>query len=186
MMKRLESKLLLVFSYLLIAGVALLRLEHINVYNVIPVFSCLLLFAATRPAREYCIPLFALVGVDVFLTTHQYSYTLTIGSAVTWVGYLIVMLLGRGFLRGGLSARLAVTFSLLASISFFLASNFVVWAEWGMYPKIWSGLGTCYVAALPFFRNSIASEVVFSLLIFSFARNCEAYVPVLRMRRVCS
>ena len=49
---------------------------------------------------------------------------------------------------------------------FFLVSNFAVWAEWQMYPRTLAGLGACYVAALPFFRSSLTSELCFSLLCF--------------------
>jgi hypothetical protein len=60
--------------YLLICCVGLLRIELISPYNVAPVFSCLFLFGAIRPAREFALPLFFLVGVDVFMTTQRYGY----------------------------------------------------------------------------------------------------------------
>jgi len=34
-----------------------------------------------------------------------------------------------------------------------------------MYAKTLGGMEACYIAALPFFRNSIVTELVFSLLI---------------------
>ena len=37
----------------------------INPYNVVPVFSCLLFFAALRPAREFVFPPAVLVGEDI-------------------------------------------------------------------------------------------------------------------------
>ena len=38
--------------------------------------------------------------------------------------------------------------ALVTSISFFLISNFAVWAVGGMYPKTLPGLAACYVAGL--------------------------------------
>ncbi len=76
--------------------------------------------------------------------------------------------------------------SLLAFVLFFLVSNFVVWTAWGMYPKTWRGLGTCYIAALPFFRNCIVFELVFSLLIFAVARYGKAIMPAICAQRACS
>jgi hypothetical protein len=55
-----------------------------------------------------------------------------------------------------------------------------------MYPKTLDGLRICYVAALPFFRNSIVSELAFSLLIFGLSRCSEAFMPVKRMQGACS
>jgi hypothetical protein len=64
--------------------------------------------------------------------------------------------------------------SLLASVSFFVVSNYAVWAVWQMYPKTLAGLETCYTAALPFFRTSVTSELCFSLVIFGLASRVES------------
>lgn len=169
-----ESRYSMVFSYLLVLCVALLRLERINPYNVVPVFSCLLFFAATRPAKEYALPLSVLVGVDIFVTTQMYGYRLTFDAAVVWTWYLIVMLLGSGVLRRSRSCLRVAGCSILASVSFFLVSNYAVWAVWQMYPRTLAGLDRCYVAALPFFRNSLTSELVFSMLFFGLFTRIKA------------
>jgi hypothetical protein len=185
-MKRLESGNLIVLPYLLIFGAALLRLTVSHPGNFVPIFSCLLFFGASRPKREFAMPLLALIGVDIFLTTHRYGYPLTGGHAVTWIWYLAALILGAGMLRSSISTPRVLGASLLASVSFYLASNFTVWAEWGMYAKTWSGLGACYIAALPFFRNSVVSETAFSLLVFGIYRYNRALMPARRMQRACS
>jgi hypothetical protein len=169
MMKRFENLVLLILPYLLILGVAMLRLQLANPFNIVPVFSCLLFFAAVRPAREMVLPLALLVGVDIFITTHRYGYAVTADSAVTWAWYVVAMLLGAGVLSTSRSWQRVAGCSLAASISFFMVSNFTVWAAWQMYPKTLAGLGACYVAALPFFRNAVTSELCFSLLLFALA-----------------
>jgi len=166
--------------YVLIFGVAFARLIAIHPGNFIPMFSCILFFGAARPKREFPIPLFALVGVDIFLTLHKYAYPLDSSHVVTWMWYLAVILLGGALLRGSKSVPFAIGTSLAASVSFFLASNFAVWAAWNMYPKTWSGLGACYVAALPFFRNAMSSETIFTLVIFGISRYYEVLMPPLR------
>ncbi len=47
------------------------------------------------------------------------------------------------------------------SVLFYLVSNFGVWASGSMYPPTWSGLVECYAAGLPFFRNTIVSDLVY-------------------------
>ncbi len=167
----------LIFSYLLIAIVVVLRLAVSAPWNVVPVFSCILLFGATRPRRESLIPIAALIGVDVFLTTRYYHYPVSIDQAVTWVWYVLVMLLGGAALRRTLAMGPGVCAAMSASAGFFLISNFAVWASWNMYPKTLSGLATCYLAALPFFRNSLISEAVSSALIFGVWQYYRALVP---------
>lgn len=165
-MKYAESKMLLLLPYGCIAGIGLLRLEASHTYNLVPICSCLLFFSALRPVREFGFPLLALTGVDVFLTTQQYHFPLTIDSAVTWAWYLVVMLLGAGLLRNRPSLRHVVACSLAVPISYFVISNYMVWAAWDLYPRTLSGLVACYFAAAPFFRNSLISEFVGSLLLF--------------------
>ncbi|HEV2485697.1 MAG TPA: DUF6580 family putative transport protein [Terracidiphilus sp.] len=185
-MKRLVISNSILVPYLFILAVAVLRLTVNHPYNFIPVFSSLLFFGACRPVREYAMPFLTLMGVDIFLTTHQYGFVLTSGHAVTWLWYLGAMALGGAVLGNSISTRRVLGTSLLASVSFFVASNFTVWAEWGMYPKTLSGLAACYVAALPFFRNSIVSETVCSLAIFAVVRYRETLALVRRIQEVCA
>jgi hypothetical protein len=179
-----QSRLLMAIPYLLILGVIVLRVAMINPYNFTPVFACLLFFAAMRPAREFVLPLTALVGVDIFITTHRYGFPLTIDAGVTWAWYLIVMLLGANLLGNSRSLRRVAGCSLLASVSFFLVSNWAVWAVWQMYPRTLAGLEACYIAALPFFRNTLTSELCFSLLLFGLLSGAGAYRPLRRLREI--
>jgi hypothetical protein len=54
---------------------------------------------------------------------------------------------------------------LASSLVFFALSNFGMWAS-GYYPRTWAGLVACYTAALPFFRNTLASDVLYSAVLF--------------------
>jgi hypothetical protein len=54
------------------------------------------------------------------------------------------------FVRGAAAAVLGPT-------SFFVVSNFSVWAGSAMYPHTLGGLGACYFAAIPFYRNDLIS-----------------------------
>ncbi len=57
--------------------------------------------------------------------------------------------------------------SLTTSILFYVVTNFAVWfISPMMYPPPLEGLGICYVNALPFFRNSLASNLFFGVALF--------------------
>lgn len=65
--------------------------------------------------------------------------------------------------------------TLLGPTSFFVLSNYAVWASAGsMYPRTWAGLATCFAAAVPFYRNDLLSTAVVCGLAFG--------VPVLVRR----
>jgi len=56
------------------------------------------------------------------------------------------------------------------SLLFFLTTNFGVWLGSGLYPQTGEGLIACYIAALPFFGNTLASTIVFSGLFYGLMR----------------
>jgi len=74
----------------------------------------------------------------------------------TYLGFLSYYLLGR-ITRNNLKRQLV--FLPLASLLFFLISNFGVWYYW--YPHSLAGLGRCYLLALPFYRNTLIGDVLF-------------------------
>lgn len=51
-----------------------------------------------------------------------------------------------------------------ASLLFFLTSNAAVWLFSGMYTADSDGLLRCYIAALPFFTNTLRGDVLWTLL----------------------
>lgn len=74
----------------------------------------------------------------------------------TYLGFAAYWLMGR--LAAG-RLRRQLLFLPLASLAFFLLSNFGVWLYW--YPRTLEGLITCYTLALPFLRNTLMGDVVF-------------------------
>jgi hypothetical protein len=57
---------------------------------------------------------------------------------------------------------------LASATSFFLLSNFMVWAGSGiaMYPRTLAGLTACYAAAIPFYRNDVVSTAITAAALF--------------------
>jgi hypothetical protein len=75
-----------------------------------------------------------------------------------------------------LIAAAAVTSSLL----FFVLTNLGVWAFGHMYPKTAAGLIACYTAALPFFRNTLEGDLLYTLVLFGGFALLERRFAVLR------
>jgi len=86
-----------------------------------------------------------------------------------YIGFGLVMVAGTLLLRRiRLSNLVLASFS--ASLIFFVVSNFAVWLSNPLYPKTGEGLVACYMAGVPFFWNTLAGDLSFSLLLFgSFA-----------------
>lgn len=88
----------------------------------------------------------------------------------TWTGFVIPAFLG-GLLKK-LAPKISSKFmfggvgsSLLSTVFFFVWTNFAVWFFW--YERTWTGLVRCFVAALPFFRNQFAGNMIISALVFA-------------------
>jgi hypothetical protein len=54
----------------------------------------------------------------------------------------------------------------LGSLIFFVLTNFCVWIFEDIYPKTLSGIFSCFIYAIPFFKNTLISTVMFNYIIF--------------------
>jgi hypothetical protein len=75
--------------------------------------------------------------------------------------------------------RIAVV-SVVGSTIFFFVTNFAVWALLGTFPQTGTGLVACYVAGIPYFRNTIASDLFYSLAMFGAFAFAQTRIPSLR------
>jgi len=155
---------MLAYVFLLFAVAVHARLLPLP-YSFAPVTAALLYFGARRPRQEMWIPVAALAATGLYLSRNVYGYTFSADLLVTWAWYAGMVVLGRWLAHQTTGLRVGAA-SLAGSVSFFLISNFAVWAVWTMYPKNLGGLIACYVAALPFFRNAVASDLFFAAVFF--------------------
>ena len=156
------------FAYILILLAVITRVvPHPAWFNFTAVGGSLLYFGARRPLRQAIVPIALLAATDYFLTVYAYGYPFELGSyLVTWFWYGAVIVLGARMLKTRTSAGSLLGASVLSATSFFAASNFAVWAGSAMYPHSISGLATCYVVGLPFYRNDLISTLLVATLAF--------------------
>jgi hypothetical protein len=63
---------------------------------------------------------------------------------------------------------------------FFAITNFGMWLFSGFYPLTGAGLVACFVAAIPFFQNTVAGDLFYAALLFGGFALAEHLVPRLR------
>jgi hypothetical protein len=89
---------------------------------------------------------------------------------------LIPVLLGR-LIRNRSGAGPIAAAAAASSLSFFLITNFMVWAVDRLYPLTLGGLSECYLAGIPFYRNQVLGDAVYTVAIFGgyalLSRWCE-------------
>src|SRR5262249_40077846 len=69
---------------------------------------------------------------------------------------------------------------LMCAVCFFLVTNFGVWLLLGTYAPTASGLAICYMAAIPYFQNTLLSDLLFSGLLFGGLALTESGFPKVR------
>lgn len=153
--------------YLFVLAAIVLRILP-HPWNATPVAAMFLFSGATfRNKRDsLLVPLAALMLSDYAVIHFLYGGRYAWFSPYTWAGFLLVGLIGWS-LRRRLSVTGVLGTSIAGSIVFFLVSNFGVWMGWKMYPATLGGLIDCYVAALPFFRNTVLGDLAYAGLMFS-------------------
>jgi hypothetical protein len=125
-----------------------------------------------RRVLAFAVPLAAMLLADAVLG----FYT---GMWITYVGFALVVLLGAVALQRVTLLRLGGA-ALASSVLFFAVSNFGTWAFSGMYPLSVAGLVACYIAAIPFFQNTVAGDLFYVALLFGGFAIAEHLLPKLR------
>lgn len=156
------------FAYLLLLLAVLTRvMPHAGWLNFTAVGGALLYFGARRSWREMAIPLAVLMATDYYLTTYAYQYSFRWEAYMTtWAWYLMAMALGLILLHARTTFARVAAGALLGPTSFFLVSNYAVWASSTMYPRTAGGLVACFAAGVPFYRNDLLSTALVCAVAF--------------------
>ncbi len=101
----------------------------------------------------------------------------------TYAAFIFIGLIGFRLLKKVRPVNLLIA-SLSASVVFFLISNFGVWASGTMYPNTFSGLMSCYAAGLPFFKNTLMGDLVYSGALFGMFELIQYKVPALKIQYI--
>ncbi len=125
-----------------------------------------------RRALAFAAPLGALLLSDAILGFHS-------GVPYVYGSVALVVLLGRAVAKRMTALTIAGA-ALASSILFFAVTNFGTWATGEIYPPTLAGLAACYVAAIPFFQNTLAGDLFFSALLFGGFALLERRLPLLR------
>jgi hypothetical protein len=119
------------------------------------------LFAGMVIARRFAlaVPIAAMLLSDLILGFDGWTMRLVVYAALTVPAVLGLM---------ARNARWPLAFPLAAasSVIFFVVTNFAVWLTSGMYPLDAAGLAKCYVAALPFFQNTLIGDLLWTAALF--------------------
>lgn len=150
---------------ILIAGVLVLivvagrLLPHM--WNMTPVVAATL-FAGVYLGKRYAliVPAIAMFLSDMFIGFYDLKLL-----AVVYLSFAAIA--GIGFLmKKSVTVGNVLLGSVIASTIFFLLTNWAVWQFSVWYPKTFIGLMQSYAMGIPFFKNALIGDVVYTGIFF--------------------
>ena len=155
----------LITAVLLILFAAFSRLLP-HPMNFAPI-TAIALFSGVYLNKKYAfiIPIAALLISDAIIGFYNgiewiYGSFLLIGLIGLWLKSRV-----KDAGAGKKTAYIAST-SIVSSMLFFIITNFGLWTSGFLYERTFSGLVQCYTMAIPFFRNTLAGDLVYVAVMF--------------------
>ena len=150
---------LIISVILVVLGVACRLLPHL--WNFAPIAG-IALFAGVYLGRRYAIilPVVAMSIGDLFIGFYDWKLMLAVYGSFALIGLLGTLI------KKHKSVETVLAGSILASVIFFLATNWVVWQFSPWYAKSLAGLIHCFTMALPFFRNTLLGNLFYTSVLF--------------------
>jgi hypothetical protein len=128
----------------------------------------------TDKRLAFLVPLAALFASDFLLGFHNQM-------VAVYGSFALIVCLGL-WLQQRKSALTIAGAAIASSLLFFVVVDLGIWLMGDMYPRTFAGLVTCYTMALPFLRNQIAGDLLYTAALFGGFALLERQFPVLRGR----
>jgi len=125
-----------------------------------------------RRGLAFAAPLAALFLSDLVLGFYA-------GMDFVYASVALVVLIGWALSGRRTPVRVGLA-ALAGAIAFFVVTNFGMWLFSGFYPLTPAGLEACYVAAIPFFQNTVAGDLFYATILFGGFALAEYLMPRLR------
>jgi hypothetical protein len=175
-----NKKLLVITAFILAAAAARL-LPHAP--NFTPL-GAIALFAGAYISNRllaFIIPILAMILSDALMGFAGWDFPEQI--ITVYGSFALITLLGMNMRNDKSVLRIGAS-SVAASVLFFVVTNFMVWmsgfyATPALYATNFSGLVSCYVAAIPFFTPTAAADLFYSSVLFGAFYLVQVNVPKL-------
>jgi len=166
----------------LIVSIIIFSLAAINfllsdVSNFSPIAAMALFGGAYLKDKKIAllVPVLALFISDLFIGFHGSMWAV-------YLSFVFVVLMGTQLKKTRILNIFVAT--VLSSTLFFVLTNFAVWVQGGLYTKDIAGLIQCYEMGIPFFKNTILGDMIFSGSLFGLYSIAQYKFPVLKTKHV--
>ena len=157
----------------ILAAAALRLLPHPPNFSPIDAMALFSGAYVGRRALAFVAPLAALLLSDLVLGFYH-------GMTTVYATVALIVVMGWWLSPRRTPLRIGAA-AIASSIVFFVVTNFGMWLFSGFYPLTSAGLAACYVAAIPFFQNTLAGDLFYAALLFGGFALAEHLLPRLRV-----
>ncbi len=139
--------------------------------NFSPVMALALFAGAYLNDKKlaFALPIGSMFLSDLFIGFHPTMWAV-------YASFVLAVYIGR-FLNNNITTKRVIGASLAGSILFFVVTNFAHWIAF--CPISVAGFTQCYIDAIPFFRNSLAGDLIYSAVFFGSFELAGKFVPQL-------
>ncbi len=159
-----------------------------SLFNFSPIGGIALFSAAyfNKKYMAYLLPVVALWASNLLINNLFYAQYFEgfswFANPEVYFAFLLIVLMGSSLLKKITVARLAIG-AVSASLIFFIVTNFYVWLNTALYAKSSTGLVACYVAAIPFYWNTLASDLLYTGVLFGMFEYAKRQYPSLVLEK---
>lgn len=149
----------MIYLILIALGITTRLIPHLPNFTSLGAIALYSGFYLKNKKAAIFIPLAIIFLTDLKLGLYQWQLMLFV-----YLSYLIIGTLG--ILSKKLKWYFVIPSSIIASLIFFLITNWSFWQFTPFYAHNLNGLISSYIAALPFFKNTLISDFIYTGSLF--------------------
>ena len=124
----------------------------------------------------FLIPIAAMFITDLILGFHATMWAV-------YLSFVLIVVIGMMMIKQKKVGNIFLA-SVSASVLFFVISNFGTWISTPYYSKTGAGLAACFTAAIPFFHQTLLSDLFFVAIMFGLYELAKTKFPVLAQSKI--
>ncbi|MHB8581419.1 MAG: DUF6580 family putative transport protein [Ignavibacteriaceae bacterium] len=158
MNKQLLNPRFIIITLMVLVAAALRLLPHYP--NFTPIAGMALFGGGyfSNKKTAFIIPFTAMFISDIILGFHSTMWAV-------YLSFALIVIIGFSLQRSKKISNIFLA-SISSSVLFFIITNFGVWLTAGIYPVSINGLTECYIAAIPFFNNTMLGDLFYVTIFF--------------------
>lgn len=149
----------LVVVMIILCGALMRWIPHLPNFSPIAAMALLSGVYIRDNRLAFLVPFVSLILGDIVIGFHNLI-------PFVYFSFALTVIMGL-FIRKNCGMVKIAGASLVSAVLFFIVTNFGAWLVMPVYTKNMSGLMASYVAAIPFFGNTLMSHMFYSMVLFA-------------------